>query len=107
MVVVVQTKTVRVQVAVETEAEAFEQARAVAQLKEPGFSARDVRLEFVGESTLEVGTRVVHTIFGGGEIEALTPVGGDNAFRVTVRFDTGDTKTIHGPKHFLRPEDLT
>lgn len=68
----VQTKTVLVQVSGD-EASATALAKDQAQLKEPGFRATSVELKFVGESELEVGSRVVHRIFGPGAIEAMYP----------------------------------
>jgi hypothetical protein len=62
-VALVQTKTVWVQVSGD-EASATALAKDQAQLTEPGFRASSVELKFVGESELEVGTRVVHRIFG-------------------------------------------
>lgn len=103
---IVQTKTVAVQVAAENEADAIKQAKEKAQVKEPGFYAKDVQLTFVGESELEIGTRVVHSIFGPGAVEALFPNGPGSGFRVRVKFDRGDTKEIHGPSGILRPEVL-
>lgn len=49
---VVQTRTVHVQVAADSEAAAAELAKAQARLKEPGFSVQDVSLSLVGESDL-------------------------------------------------------
>lgn len=107
---VVQVKTVRVQVAAENEAEAIARAKETALAKEPGFRATDVQLEFVGESQMTVGMRVVHSIFGPGEIEALYPTGGgpkgSMSFRVKAKFDRGDTKEIHAPHSSLRPESF-
>ena len=70
---VVQTRTVHVQVAADSEAAAAELAKAQARLKEPGFSVQDVSLSLVGESDLGVGSRVVHRLFGAGVID-LPPV---------------------------------
>lgn len=103
---VVQTKTIHVQVAADSEADAIKQAEEKAEVKELGFYARDVQLTFVGESEMEVGDRVVHSIFGAGALEALFPNGPGSGFRVRVKFDRGGTKEIHGPSGVLRPESL-
>jgi hypothetical protein len=103
-VVLVQTKTVWVQVSGD-EARATALAKDQAQLKEPGFRATSVELKFVGENQLEVGSRVVHRIFGPGAIEALLP-NGDGTFRMRIKFDRGDTKDVHGPGAAVRPESL-
>jgi hypothetical protein len=109
-VAVVQAKTIRVQVAAENEAEAIARAKETALVKEPGFRATDVQLEFVGQSQMEVGLRVVHSIFGPGQIEALYPTSagpqGNMSFRIKVKFDRGDTKEIHAPHSSLRPESF-
>lgn len=78
---VVQTRTVHVQVAADSEAAAAELARAQARLKEPGFSVQDVSLSLVGESDLGVGSRVVHRLFGAGVIESLYSEGKLGQFR--------------------------
>lgn len=100
----VQTKTVWVQVSGDA-ARATALAKDQAQLKEPGFRATSVELKFVGESQLEVGSRVAHRIFGPGTIEALLP-NGDGTFRMRIKFDRGDTKVVHGPGAAVRPESL-
>ncbi|MEZ5665106.1 MAG: hypothetical protein R3E94_16465 [Burkholderiaceae bacterium] len=51
---VVQTRTVHVQVAADSEDAAAELARAQARLKEPGFSVQDVSLNLVGEMIWEL-----------------------------------------------------
>lgn len=94
---VVQTRTVHVQVAADSEAAAAELAKAQARLKEPGFSVQDVSLSLVGESDLGVGSRVVHRLFGAGVIESLYSEGKPGQFRMQIKFDRGDTKHIHGP----------
>lgn len=101
----VQTKTVWVQVSGD-EASATDLAKKQAQLKEPGFHAKSVELKFVGESELEVGSRVVHRIFGPGAIESLFPNGDGQTFRMRIKFDRGDTKDISGPGSAVRPESL-
>lgn len=103
---VVQTRTVHVQVAADSEAAAAELARAQARLKEPGFSVQNVSLSLVGESDLVVGSRVVHRLFGAGVIESLYSDGGSNKFRMQIKFDRGDTKYIHGLGAVIRPEGL-
>jgi len=101
----IQTKTVWVQVSGD-EASATALARDQAQLKEPGFSANSVELKLVGESELEVGSRVFHRIFGPGIIESLSPNGDGQTFRMRIKFDRGDTKDIAGPGSVVRPESL-
>lgn len=104
---VVKTKTVFVQVAGDSEADALEQAREKVRAKEPGFTPNNIQLTFIGESEMVVGSRVVHSIFGAGAVEALTPYHGvRNGFSVQVKFDQGDTKTIDGRGGHLRPESL-
>ena len=95
---VVQTRTVHVQVAADSEAAAAELAKAQSRLKEPGFSVQDVSLSLVGESDLGVGSRVVHRLFGAGVIESLYSEGKPGQFRMQIKFDRGDTKHIHGPE---------
>jgi hypothetical protein len=104
---VVQTRTVHVQVAADSEAFAAELARAQARLKEPGFSVQDASLSLVGDSDLRVGSRVVHRIFGAGVIENICSAGNPGQFRMQIKFDRGDTKHIHGPGAVIRPEDMT
>ena len=101
---VVQTRTVHVQVAADSEAAAAELAKAQSRLKEPGFSVQDVSLSLVGESDLGVGSRVVHRLFGAGVIESLYSEGKPGQFRMQIKFDRGDTKHIHGPGAVIRPE---
>lgn len=93
---VVQTRTVHVQVAADSEAAAAELAKAQARLKEPGFSVQDVSLSLVGESDLGVGSRVVHRLFGAGVIERRYSKGKPSQFQMEIKFDRGDTKHIHG-----------
>ena len=102
---VVQTRTVHVQVAADSEAAAAELAKAQARLKEPGFSVQDVSLSLVGESDLGVGSRVVR-LFGAGVIESLYSEGTPDQFRMQIKFDRGDTKHIHGPGAVIRPEGI-
>ena len=82
---VVQTRTVHVQVAADSEAAAAELAKAQARLKEPGFSVQDVSLSLVGESDLGVGSRVVHRLFGAGVIESLYSEGKPGQFRMQIK----------------------
>ena len=103
---VIQTRTVHVQVAADSEAAAAGLAKAQARLKEPGFSVQDVSLSLVGESDLEVGSRVVHRLFGAGVIESLYSEGNPGQFRMQIKFDRGDTKHIHGPGAVIRPERM-
>ena len=103
---VVQTRTVHVQVAADSEAAAAELAKAQARLKEPGFSVQDVSLSLVGESDFGVGSRVVHRLFGAGVIESLYSEGTPDQFRMQIKFDRGDTKHIHGPGAVIRPEGI-
>jgi hypothetical protein len=102
----IQTKTVLVQVAADNEADAIELAKAQARSRAPEFTAHGVSLTLVGESELGVGSRVVHKTFGPGVIEQLHPDGLQNSFRMQIKFDRGDTKHIHGPGAFIRPEGM-
>ncbi|MFN3731985.1 hypothetical protein [Comamonas testosteroni] len=103
---VIQTRTVHVHVAADSEVTAAELARAQARLKEPGFSVQDICLSLVGEIDLGVGSRVVHSLFGAGVIENLYFDGSSNEFRMQIKFDRGGTKYIHGPGAVIRPEGL-
>lgn len=103
---VVQTKTVDVQVAADSEVAAAELASAQASLKVPGFSVQDVSLSLVGESDLGVGSRVVHRLFGAGVIESLYAEGNPGQFRMQIKFDRGGIKHIHGPGAVIRPEGM-
>lgn len=107
MVQVIQTKTVQVQVAADSESEAIEIARRQARLNEPGYSAGEVTLTLLGETELRVGSRVVHRIFGPGVIEMLVAEEPGNSFRMQIKFDRGDIKHVHGPGTVIRPEGLT
>lgn len=100
------TKTVLVQVSAQTETEAIELAKVQARLKEPGFSIHKIGLTLLNECELGVGSRVVHKIFGAGVIEQMYAMGGTAEFSMQIRFDTGDTKRIHGPGAFIRPEGI-
>lgn len=104
---VIQTRTVHVQVAADSEVAAAELARAQARLKEPGFSVQDVSLSLVGESDLGVGSRVVHRLFGAGVIESFESEGQPSQFRMQIKFDRGDTQRIHGPGAAIRLEGMT
>lgn len=99
------TKTVHVQVAADNESAATELAKGQALLKEPGFSVQKVCLTLAGESELGVGSRVEHKIFGPGIIEEMYASSSDKLI-MQIRFDRGDTKRIHGPGAFIRPEGM-
>lgn len=103
---VIQTRTVHVQVAADSEVTAAELAMTQARLKEPGFSVQDVSLSLVGESDLGVGSRVVHRLFGAGVIESLYSEVTPGEFRMQIKFDRGETKHIHGPGAVIRPEGM-
>lgn len=103
---VVQTRTVNVQVAADSEAAAAELARAQALLTEPGFSVQEISISFVEESDLSVGSRVVHRLFGAGVIESIYSEGSAGQFRMEIKFDRGDTKKIYGPGAVVRPEEM-
>ncbi len=104
---VIQTRTVHVQVAADSEVAAAELSRTQARLKEPGFSVQYVSLSLVEESALGVGTCVVHRLFGAGVIENLYSEGTLGQFRKQMKFDRGDAKHICGPGAIIRPEGMT
>lgn len=70
---VVQTRTVHVQVAADSEAAAAELARAQARLKEPGFSVQDVSLSLVGESDLGLAPVLSTAYLARVSLRASTP----------------------------------
>jgi len=85
---------------------AVEAAKALAQQQHGGSATiTGVILGLRGESDLVPGTRVVHDIFGPGQIEEIEGqyLGG---FRITVKFDRGDVKQLHAPHSSLRVEGL-
>lgn len=100
-------KTIAVQIAAESETEATALAANAAVAKEPQFaSTGKIALKLIGESELTVGSRVVHRIFGAGIVEQVAPSAPNGSFRFAIKFDTGETKNIHGPGAVLRPEEL-
>lgn len=100
-------KTIAVQIAAESEAEAIALATNEAVAKEPQFSpVGEVSLTLIGESDVKVGARVVHRLFGAGVVEQMVPSGPNGGFRFRIAFDKGDTKEIQGPGAVLRPEEL-
>lgn len=106
-VALVKHKTIAVQIAAESDAEAIALATSAAVAKEPQFSpVGNVDLTLVGESDIKVGSRVVHRLFGAGVVEQMVPSGPNGGFRFTIAFDKGDTKNIQGPGAVLRPEEL-
>ncbi len=103
----VRHKTIAVQIAAESEAEATTLATNAAIAKEPQFSPTGkIALKLVGESELKVGSRVVHRLFGAGIVEQVAPSAPNGGFSFTIKFDKGETKNIHGPGAVLRPEEL-
>jgi hypothetical protein len=103
------SQTVTVEVAADNESEGKARAREAALLKVPNTRAGDVQLEFIGESDLRIGMRMVHSLFGPGEVLELTRStgpGGGFDFTIKIKFDRGDTKDIHGPSGFLQPESF-
>jgi hypothetical protein len=102
-------QTVTVEVAADSEVEAKARAKEIALQKVPNTRAGDVQLEFLGESDMHVGMRVVHSIFGPGVVEEFDKAGGVKGavtFMVKVKFDRGDTKQIHHPHASLKPESF-
>lgn len=100
-------QTVHVEVAANNETEANARAKEAALLKAPNTRVGDIQLEFVGESDMRVGMRVVHSIFGPGEVQDVFKNGGPgNSYRVKVKFDRGDSKEIHSPHASLKPESF-
>jgi hypothetical protein len=101
-------KTVIVEVSAESAAEAMLNAQERALVKFPDHQARNVRLDFVGEIDLHVGMRMVHALFGSGEVlefERVSSPGRDHAgFRVKMKFDNGDVKDL--ASFALKPEAL-
>jgi len=103
----VSRKTIAVQIAAESEAEATALATNAAVAKEPQFSPTGkVALKLVGESEIKVSSRVFHRLFGAGIVEQVTPSAPNGGFSFTIKFDKGETKNIHGPGAALRPEEL-
>lgn len=100
-------KIIPVQIAADSEAEATALATNAATAKEPQFSPTGrVDLKLIGESDIKVGSRVVHRIFGAGDVQQMVPSGPNGGFIFTIKFDKGEPKNIHGPGAVLRPEEL-
>lgn len=100
-------KTIAVQIAAESEAEATALATNAAVAKEPQFSPTGkVVLKLVGESDIKVGSRVFHRLFGGGVVERMVPSTPNGSSSFTIKFDKGEAKNINGPGAVLRPEEL-
>ena len=103
----VHRKTIAVQIAADSEVEATALAKKAANAKEPQFSPTGkVDLKLIGESDINVGSRVFHRIFGAGVVQQMFPSGSNGGFTFTIKFDKGEPKNIHGPGAVLRPEEL-
>jgi hypothetical protein len=59
----------------------------------------------VGETTLTVGSRVHHRLFGGGVVENLQPASNGD-FIFTIKFDKKGAMDVLGPREVLRPEEM-
>lgn len=97
-------QVVQVEVSGVDEQAAIQAAKALASQKHQG-TVVDVTLGLRGESDLNPGTRVVHDIFGPGEVSEIEGAYG-GSWRLTVKFDRGDTKHLQSPHPSLRPEAL-
>lgn len=98
------SKVIELNVAAESEDGAFKLAREKAKLGNPGLRVDDVSLTFLDEASFSRGDRVNHEKFGSGEVLELNrvaPVGKVQGYRVCVKFDSGDIKSLCVPPGIL------
>ncbi|WP_202842455.1 hypothetical protein [Luteimonas saliphila] len=98
---------VEVEVAAETKDEAMRKAKEDAIRLVPGADAWTVELTSIGETSFDIGVRIVHALWGPGEIISLIRTTGpdnDLGFRATVQLNNGDKKDLHMPHTSIKPE---
>ena len=99
-------RRVEVEVMAETEDEARQIARSSASERWPGADAWTTEMLGATEVELNVGARIAHELFGLGTVYAVSRLGSSGRrrlFRVTVHFDSGDSKDLVLPHPSVGP----
>jgi len=99
-------RRVEVEVMAETEDEGRQMARSSASERWPAADAWTTEILSATEIELDVGARIAHELFGPGTVHAVSPLassGRRRLFRVTVHFDSGDSKDLVLPHASIGP----
>lgn len=93
-------RSLNLNIAAENEESARIQAREITQKNGMDGSITKIVIIPDGESEYEIGQRVVHKIFGEGNIlnlEITSNFKGQRGYRATINFDNNGIKNIHLP----------